>query len=39
MKPMNEMEKKVSEMIRQGKPLHGLAKDIAIEMLMRKENK
>ena len=39
MKPTNEMEKKVAEMIRQGKPLHGMAKDIAIEMLMRRESK
>lgn len=37
MKAMNELERKVLEMIEEGKPLHGLARDIAIEMQMRDE--
>lgn len=39
MKAMNEMEKKVLEMIKKGETLHGLARDIAIEMQMREEEK
>ena len=35
MKAMNELEKKVLEMIKEGKPLHGLARDVAIEMALR----
>lgn len=37
MKALNELERKVLEMIEEGKPLHGLARDIAIEMQMRDE--
>lgn len=37
MKALNELERKVLEMIEEGKPLHGLARDIAIEMQMRGE--
>lgn len=37
MKAMNELEKKVLEMINEGKPLHGLARDVAIEMALREQ--
>lgn len=37
MKAMNELEKKVLEMIKEGKPLHGLARDVAIEMALREQ--
>ena len=39
MKPMNELEKKVLEMIKEGKPLHGFARDVAIEMALREQEK
>lgn len=35
LKPMNETERKVVEMLEQGKELHGLARDIAIDMALR----
>jgi len=37
MKAINELEKKVLEMIKEGKPLHGLARDVAIEMALREQ--
>lgn len=37
MKAMNKMEEMVIEMIREGKPLHGLAREIAIEMALREK--
>lgn len=37
MKAMNEMERKVLEMLEQGKKLHGLAREIAIEMALREQ--
>ena len=35
LKPMNETERKVVEMLEQGKELHGMARDIAIDMALR----
>lgn len=35
MKAMNELEKKVLQMIAEGKPIHGLAREIWIEMMLR----
>lgn len=32
---MLEMENKIREIIREGKPLHGWAREIAIEMALR----
>ena len=32
---MLEMENKVKKMIHEGKPLHGLAREIAVEMALR----
>lgn len=37
MKAMNKMEEKVLEMIAEGKALHGYAREIWIEMLLREE--
>lgn len=35
MKAMNNIEKKVLEMLAEDKPIHGLMRDILIEMQMR----
>ena len=35
MKAMNEIEAKVLEMVKRGDKLHGLARDILIEMTLR----
>ena len=35
MKAMNKMEEMVLEMVREGKPIHGLAREIWIEMTLR----
>lgn len=35
MKAMNNIEKKVLEMLAEGKPVHGLMREILIEMQMR----
>lgn len=37
--PVNELEKIVVKMVEENKPIHGLAKDILIEMLLREEEK
>lgn len=39
MKAMNNIEKKVLEMLAEGKPVHGLMHDILIEMQMREMEK
>lgn len=39
MKAMNKMEEKVLKMIAEGKTLHGYAREIWIEMLLREEEK
>ena len=33
--PVNEIERKVLEMVRNGEPIHGLARDILEEMTIR----
>lgn len=33
----NELEKMVVKMIEEGKPLHGMARDIAIDMMLRED--
>lgn len=35
MKALNNIEKKVLEMLAEGKPIHGLMRDILIKMQMR----
>lgn len=35
MKPMNETEKKALELLNAGKPVHGLMREILIEMALR----
>lgn len=35
LKPMNEMERKVVEMLERGEKLHGMAREIAIDMALR----
>ena len=35
LKPMNETERKVVEMLERGEELHGMARDIAIDMALR----
>lgn len=35
MKAMNKIEEKVLEMLAEGKPIHGLMRDILIEMQLR----
>ena len=35
LKPMNETERKVVEMLEQGEELHGMAREIAIDMALR----
>lgn len=35
LKPMNEAEKLVAEMLKRGEKLHGMARDIAIDMALR----
>lgn len=35
MKPMNKLEEKALEMLKQGKPIHGLLKDILVDMQLR----
>ena len=37
--PMNAIEEKVAKMVAEGKPLHGPAREILIEMLLREEAK
>ena len=37
MKAMNKIEKKVLEMINEGKPLHGWAREVAVEMALREQ--
>lgn len=39
MKAMNKVEEKVLEMLAAGKPVHGLMRDILIEMQMREMEK
>ena len=38
MKATNEIEKKALEMLKNGEPIHGLTRDILIEMMLRKKN-
>lgn len=38
MKAMNKIEEMVLEMIREGKPLRGLAREIAIGMMLREQD-
>lgn len=35
MKAMNELERKVLQMVAEGKPLHGLAREVLVEMTLR----
>lgn len=35
MKAMNELEKKALEMLKAGKPIHGMLRDVLIEMQIR----
>ena len=35
MKAMNEIEKKVLQMVADGKPLHGWAREVLVEMTLR----
>jgi len=35
MKPVNELEKKALEMLKAGKPVHGLMREVLIEMQLR----
>lgn len=35
LKPMNETERKVVEMLERGETLHGMAREIAINMALR----
>jgi hypothetical protein len=35
MKALNNIEKKVLEMLAEGKPIHGLMRDVLIEMQLR----
>lgn len=35
LKPMNKIEEAVLEMVRAGKPIHGFAREILIEMTLR----
>jgi len=35
LKPMNKTEEAVLEMVRAGKPIHGLAREILMEMTLR----
>lgn len=37
--PMNDLERKVLEMVAEGKSLHGLARDILMEMTLREMEK
>lgn len=37
MKAMNKMEEKVLEMVKNGEPLHGWAREVLIEMQQREE--
>lgn len=39
MKAMNKIEEKVLEMLAAGKPVHGLMRDILIEMQLREMEK
>jgi hypothetical protein len=39
MKALNNIEKKVLEMLAEGKPVHGLMRDILIEMQLREMEK
>lgn len=39
MKAMNKVEEKVLEMLAEGKPVHGLMRDILIEMQLREMEK
>lgn len=39
MKALNNIEKKVLEMLVEGKPVHGLMRDILIEMQLREMEK
>ena len=35
--PVNEIEKAVVKMIEENRPIHGIAREILIEMLLREE--
>lgn len=35
LKPMNKIEEAVLEMVRAGKPIHGFAREILMEMTLR----
>jgi hypothetical protein len=35
MKPINKLEEKALEMFKQGKPIHGLLKDVLVDMQLR----
>lgn len=39
MTAMNELERKVLEMVREGKPLHGMAQEVLVEMTLREMEK
>ena len=39
MTAMNELERKVLEMVREGKPLHGMALEVWVEMTLREMEK
>lgn len=35
--PMNELERQVVKMVKEGKPIHGFARDVLIDMTLREE--
>lgn len=37
--PMNELERKVVQMVTEGKPLHGFAREVLVEMTLREMEK
>ena len=37
--PMNNIEKAVLEMVKEGKPIHGFAREILMEMTLRQMEK
>lgn len=39
MKAMNKMEEKVLEMVKAGKPIHGWAREVLVEMTLREMEK
>lgn len=37
--PKNEIERKAVEMLKAGKPIHGILREVLTEMLLREEEK